>query len=189
MNRDASQLTALLLFISVVACADSGSEPGNSTSRTDDRALLVDPGHPAWSEPAPDVYRARFETGGGDVVLEVVRGWAPIGADRLYHLVRLGFFDDQRIFRVRAGYIAQFGISGLYFLETVRQSVLLADVVSGVAKTFFFGFAIAVIACYQGLGTSGGTTGVGLATTRAVVQSSVAVLVLNFFLTKLFLLL
>ena len=57
------------------------------------------------------------------------------------------------------------------------------------AKTAFFGFAIAVIACYEGLRTTGGTVGVGLATTRAVVQSSVAVLILNFFLTKLFLLL
>jgi phospholipid/cholesterol/gamma-HCH transport system permease protein len=84
---------------------------------------------------------------------------------------------------------AQFSIPPLYFLETVKQSVLLSDVASGVAKTFFFGFAIGVIACYQGLGTSGGTTGVGLATTRAVVHSSVAVLIMNFFLTKLFLLL
>ena len=57
------------------------------------------------------------------------------------------------------------------------------------AKTVFFGFAIAVIACYEGLSTTGGTVGVGRATTRAVVQSSVAVLILNFFLTKLFLLL
>ena len=84
---------------------------------------------------------------------------------------------------------AQFGISPLYFLETVRQSVLLSDVGSGIGKTLFFGFAIAVIACHEGLATKGGTVGVGLATTRAVVMSSIAVLVLNFFLTKLFLLL
>jgi len=83
----------------------------------------------------------------------------------------------------------QFSIPAYYFVETVRQSVLFSDVVSGVTKTVFFGFAIAVIACYEGLSTAGGTVGVGRATTRAVVQSSVAVLVLNFFLTKLFLLL
>ncbi len=83
----------------------------------------------------------------------------------------------------------QFGISPWYFLETVRQSVLATDVASGVSKMVFFGFAIAVIACHEGLRTEGGTVGVGSATTRAVVQSSMAVLVLNFFLTKLFLLL
>ena len=84
---------------------------------------------------------------------------------------------------------AQFGIPPLYFLETVRRSVLLSDVGSGISKTLFFGFAIAVIACHEGLATKGGTVGVGLATTRAVVMSSIAILVLNFFLTKLFLLL
>ena len=84
---------------------------------------------------------------------------------------------------------AQFGIPSLYFLETVKQSVLLSDVASGVSKSVFFGFAIGVIACYEGLNTTAGTVGVGLSTTRAVVMSSIAVLVLNFFLTKLFILL
>ena len=84
---------------------------------------------------------------------------------------------------------AQFGLPPLYFLETVKQSVHLSDVGSGIAKTVFFGFAIAVIACYEGLRTRGGTVGVGESTTRAVVNSSIAVLVLNFFLTKLMLLL
>lgn len=83
----------------------------------------------------------------------------------------------------------QFGISGWYFYETVRQSVLLEDVTSGLAKTVFFGASIALIACHQGLSTEGGTVGVGASTTRAVVLASISVLVLNFFLTKLFLVL
>jgi phospholipid/cholesterol/gamma-HCH transport system permease protein len=83
----------------------------------------------------------------------------------------------------------QFGLSPHYFLETVRQTVRISDLLSGLAKTAFFGCAIALIACYMGLTTSGGTAGVGRTTTRAVVTGSVAVLVLNFFLTKLFLLL
>jgi len=82
----------------------------------------------------------------------------------------------------------QFGLPPLYFLETVKFSIVPGDIVSGVMKTLFFGFAIAVIACREGLETRGGTVGVGLATTRSVVFSSIAVLVLNFFLTKLFLL-
>ena len=84
---------------------------------------------------------------------------------------------------------AQFSIPPFYFLETVRQSVLLEDVTSGLAKTFFFGFAISIIACHEGLNARGGTVGVGAATTRAVVFSSIAVLILNFFLTKLFVML
>ena len=82
----------------------------------------------------------------------------------------------------------QFGIQPEYYIETVRRSVWLSDVFSGLSKTLFFGFAIGVIACHQGLSTTGGTVGVGTSTTRAVVLCSIAVLVLNFFLTKLFIL-
>jgi phospholipid/cholesterol/gamma-HCH transport system permease protein len=83
----------------------------------------------------------------------------------------------------------QFSLPATYFLQTVVSSIYLQDVVSGLGKTLFFGFAIAVIACNEGLRTRGGTVGVGQSTTRAVVLSSVAVLILNFFLTKLFILL
>jgi len=85
--------------------------------------------------------------------------------------------------------LTQFSLPPSYFLQTVVSSIYLQDVVSGLAKTLFFGFAISVIACNEGLRTRGGTVGVGQSTTRAVVLSSVAILVLNFFLTKLFILL
>jgi homoserine O-acetyltransferase len=61
---------------------------------------------------APDVFRLRFETTQGSFVVESRREWAPHGADRLFALTRAGFFDDSRFFRVRAGFIAQFGIPG-----------------------------------------------------------------------------
>lgn len=61
---------------------------------------------------APEVFRARFETGRGAFVVEARCAWAPRGVDRFYHLVHTGFFDDSRFFRVRARYIAQFGIPG-----------------------------------------------------------------------------
>jgi homoserine O-acetyltransferase len=76
------------------------------------RELLLNPAHASWSERAPDVYRARFETNKGNFVVEVERAWAPLGADRFYNLVRFGFYDDQRIFRVLANYIVQWGLSG-----------------------------------------------------------------------------
>jgi len=74
--------------------------------------LLLRPDDAEWSTPAPDRFRARFVTSEGEFVLEVHRRWARHGADRLYNLVRLGYYDDTRISRVRDGYIAQFGLSG-----------------------------------------------------------------------------
>jgi peptidyl-prolyl cis-trans isomerase A (cyclophilin A) len=61
---------------------------------------------------APEVFRARFTTTRGAFVIEVHRAWAPNGADRFYNLVKLGFFDDTRFFRVIEGFMVQFGISG-----------------------------------------------------------------------------
>jgi len=72
---------------------------------------LRDPQHPLWREPAPAVYRVRLETTAGVILLEAHREWAPIGADRFYNLVRSGFYDDSRFFRVTARF-AQFGIAG-----------------------------------------------------------------------------
>lgn len=76
------------------------------------RAVLLDPDAPFWAARAPDTVRARFETTRGAFVVEAYRAWAPRGVDRLYNLVRSGFFDDSRFFRVLPNYIAQFGIPG-----------------------------------------------------------------------------
>src|SRR5712691_3778395 len=58
----------------------------------------------------PQTFLVQFETSKGNFTVEVHRDWAPHGADRLYELAREHFFDNQRFFRVRAGYIAQFGL-------------------------------------------------------------------------------
>jgi peptidyl-prolyl cis-trans isomerase A (cyclophilin A) len=60
---------------------------------------------------APAIYRVKLTTTKGDIVIEVTRAWAPRGADRLYNLVRAGFFTDVAFFRVIPGFMAQFGIS------------------------------------------------------------------------------
>ena len=59
---------------------------------------------------APEVYKAKFATTKGDVIIQVTRAWAPMGADRFYNLVRGGFFKDAAFFRIIPSFMAQFGI-------------------------------------------------------------------------------
>jgi peptidyl-prolyl cis-trans isomerase A (cyclophilin A) len=66
----------------------------------------------ALNEQAPATYKARFDTSKGAFVVEVRRDWAPNGADRFYNLVKNGFYDNVRFFRVLDDFMAQFGING-----------------------------------------------------------------------------
>lgn len=59
---------------------------------------------------APEVYKVKFVTTKGDVIIQVNRVWAPIGSDRFYNLVRSGFYKDASFFRIVPGFVAQFGI-------------------------------------------------------------------------------
>jgi phospholipid/cholesterol/gamma-HCH transport system permease protein len=79
------------------------------------------------------------------------------------------------------------GVTARFFMDQVKKTVQFDDFMSGVFKTVFFGFLIAVIACHQGLSTRGGTAGVGFSTTRAVVYCAITIFISDFFLTKLFL--
>jgi len=64
------------------------------------------------TEKAPDKFKAKFATTKGDFTVEVVREWAPNGADRFYNLVKIGFFTDIAFFRAVDGFMVQFGIPG-----------------------------------------------------------------------------
>jgi len=66
----------------------------------------------ALNEQAPAVYKAKFDTSKGAFVIEVHRAWAPGGADRFYNLVKNGYYDNVRFFRVIEGFMVQFGING-----------------------------------------------------------------------------
>ena len=89
--------------------AAATSETTATTALTPSAALL-DPG--LTSEKAPDVFKVKFSTTRGDFIVEVVRSWAPIGADRLFNLVKIGFFTDVAFFRVMKNFVVQFGIHG-----------------------------------------------------------------------------
>ncbi|MEO5822327.1 MAG: ABC transporter permease [Vicinamibacteraceae bacterium] len=81
--------------------------------------------------------------------------------------------------------VSQLRVASSVYWNSVVDGLYMADVWMGLIKPFFLGFAIVTIGCHVGLRTSGGTQGVGRATTNAVVAGSVAVLVVDFFVTKI----
>ena len=102
----------LVALLSCLACSAPRGATQAGVVTQDRRSLWLDPGHPEWRRPAPAISHLRFETTKGTFVLELVREWGPIGADRLYNLARLGYYDDTRFHRVNRNYIAQFGLHG-----------------------------------------------------------------------------
>jgi len=74
------------------------------------RAALMKPA--GLKERAPNVFKARFDTTAGIFVIEAHADWAPRGADRFYNLVKNGYYDGCRFFRVVPGFVVQFGING-----------------------------------------------------------------------------
>jgi peptidyl-prolyl cis-trans isomerase A (cyclophilin A) len=105
MSLRVSSLTALIpLAFLAAGCGRERRGPPDAQAAT---AVSAAP-----TEATPATYRARFETSAGVFVIEVQRAWAPQGADRVYELVKGGFYDGQRFFRVLSGFMAQFGIHG-----------------------------------------------------------------------------
>jgi peptidyl-prolyl cis-trans isomerase A (cyclophilin A) len=74
------------------------------------KAALTKPA--TLKERAPDVFKAKFDTTAGVFIIEVHADWSPNGADRFYNLVKNGFYDGCRFFRVVRGFVVQFGING-----------------------------------------------------------------------------
>ncbi len=88
--------TAIALLLALAAC-DQTAKPAPP---------------PAAAVTTPAEFKVKFITSRGDFVVKVVRAWSPNGADRFHELVKAGFYDDVRFFRVVPGFMVQFGISG-----------------------------------------------------------------------------
>lgn len=97
---------------------DSGDDPMN---------LLMNPADPALNHMAPETFRVRLTTSEGEVILELHREWSPLGVDRFYNLVRGGFFDGVRFFRVVDGFVAQFGIHGDPRIQSRWRTATIRD--------------------------------------------------------------
>jgi peptidyl-prolyl cis-trans isomerase A (cyclophilin A) len=106
-------LAAAIFLAGIVAMgADAKSKLSNPASLT---------------EKAPDTYKVKFDTSKGAFTVEVTRDWAPLGADRFYNLVKNGYFDNCRFFRVISNFMVQFGISGDKDLNTAWREAKIQD--------------------------------------------------------------
>jgi len=79
------------------------------------------------TETCPEKVQVKFATTKGDFVVEVNRGWSPLGADRFYNLVKNGFFTDAAFFRNVPGFIVQFGLSGDPAVNKVWRNANIKD--------------------------------------------------------------
>jgi peptidyl-prolyl cis-trans isomerase A (cyclophilin A) len=115
-----------VFVLAVTACqkpAAKSDGEGAAAARPD----FHDPAGPGFATQAPDSFRARFSTTKGDFVIAVHRAWAPLGADRFYNLVRSGYYDGLRFFRVLPGFMAQFGIHGDTAVTTAWRERRIPD--------------------------------------------------------------
>jgi peptidyl-prolyl cis-trans isomerase A (cyclophilin A) len=118
--RSTSMCAATALFAATSAFAGQAAEG---------KATLKNPA--SLTEQAPATYKAAFDTSAGKFVITVHRAWAPNGADRFYNLVKNGFYDDTRFFRVVPNFMVQFGINGDPAIAASWQNANLKDDPSG----------------------------------------------------------
>jgi peptidyl-prolyl cis-trans isomerase A (cyclophilin A) len=121
-------ITLALSLLSLAGCDQAAPEPGKDrggigagAKPTTKKAHPAPPAKPLTKElldpslnklTAPDEFQVKFDTTKGSFTLEIIRDWAPHGADRMYNLVKIGFFEDIALFRAVKGFMVQFGIHG-----------------------------------------------------------------------------
>jgi peptidyl-prolyl cis-trans isomerase A (cyclophilin A) len=87
------------------------------------------------SHRGPDRYRVKFETSRGDFIVDCMREWSPLGADRFHELVTSGFYDGARFYRVVPGFVIQFGFKGDPSVDGVWRNRVIDDDPPGVSNT------------------------------------------------------
>ena len=102
----AAMIAAGILFAQSISAQTKAPEPAKKAAPAAPNLLVPS----TLRAKAPDVYKVKFTTTKGDVIIQVNRAWAPRGADRFYNLIRAGFYKDAAFFRVLPRFVAQFGI-------------------------------------------------------------------------------
>ena len=127
-----SVVTLGTMLVSITVATPAFSQAGN----------LANPA--TLNEQAPAAYKVKFDTSKGAFVVDVRRDWAPNGADRFYNLVKNGYYDNVRFFRVIFGFMAQFGIHGDPNVSAVwREARIKDDPVKQSNKRGFITYATA----------------------------------------------
>jgi len=127
-----SLILCTLLCSSALAQAPASKAPASKTGATKAPAKSAAM-NPALTNPAlakavaPASFKVEFTTTKGTFVVEAHKDWAPLGVDRLYNLVRIGFFNDLSFFRVIPNFMAQFGISGNPKVAEAWQNANIKD--------------------------------------------------------------
>jgi len=109
LGTAAAVAVALVAGAAVLAAAEKLSAPAKLTAK------------------APERFRARFDTTKGTFVIEVHREWSPNGADRFYNLVKNGYYDGVKFFRVAPGFVVQWGIHGDPSIATTWLKATIPD--------------------------------------------------------------
>ena len=100
-------LRFMVLFWTLLLAAGCGSDDGKLN-----KEALMEPTSEEMKAEGPEEYTVIFETTAGEFELTVHRDWAPRGADRFYNLIKNGYYNEQRFFRVVPGFVVQWGMSG-----------------------------------------------------------------------------
>ena len=109
-----------IMVLSVAAATSAGclaERCGPPSDLPPERAVLLHPDSSAFRATPPDSFHVTLVTSRGNIVVQVVREWSPLGAWRFYNLARNGYFDGTRFYRVLPGFAAQFGASGYPAVE------------------------------------------------------------------------
>jgi peptidyl-prolyl cis-trans isomerase A (cyclophilin A) len=110
------QASAAVVCLLFIAC-----------STTPENKPAPAPAKPAQPKHAPDTFRVNLDTSKGAVVLEITRAWSPYGADHLYQLVKNGYYDGDRFYRVVPHFVVQFGINGDPHVSQLWSSLRIPD--------------------------------------------------------------
>jgi peptidyl-prolyl cis-trans isomerase A (cyclophilin A) len=115
-----------ILAVSLAAAQTAPKKSGTTTKKAVvTRPSLYRPS--SLHDRAPEQFRVRFTTTKGDVVLEVTRAMAPLGADRFYNLTKYGFYNGNGFFRVVPGFVVQFGLSPVPAVNAAWENAKIQD--------------------------------------------------------------
>jgi len=127
-----SHLTLVFAAVFAASCAPKAQEtaqPREAAPKTEEtNTNMTNLKNPALANAkAPETFKVKFTTTKGDFTLEITRAWAPLGTDRFYNLVKIGYFTDITFFRVIEGFMAQFGIHGDPAVSAKWKEARIAD--------------------------------------------------------------